>query len=76
VPVLDARALDTDPEGLALLRAVLDDTAGQGEGIPRPRRLPMKDAFNPAARPVAAPAADRPEPGAPSAPRQALAFGA
>ena len=51
MPVLDARALDTDAEGLALLREVLD-TAGTGERLLRARR-PARDAFDPARRPRA-----------------------
>ena len=48
MPVLDARALDTDAEGLALLREVLD-TAGTGERLLRASR-PARDAFDPARR--------------------------
>lgn len=47
MPVLDAHALDADPEGLAVLHAVIHDSR-PGEGAPR--RLPAKDAFDPARR--------------------------
>ena len=46
MPVLDAQALETDPEGLALLHCVIHE-AGQGA---RRMRRPAKDAFDPARR--------------------------
>ena len=43
MPVLDAKALDADPEGVALLRSVLDagrkPCAVQNKKLPRAKRL-------------------------------------
>ena len=43
MPVLDAKALDADPEGVALLRSVLDTgrkpCAVQNKELPRANRL-------------------------------------
>ena len=45
MPVLDAKALETDPEGMAFLRSVLRPTAdkeaaGSEAGEPAPRSFP------------------------------------
>jgi len=48
VPVLDARAFDADPEGLALLRGVLDDASPEQRA--RRQRPSAPDAFDPARR--------------------------
>ena len=44
MPCLDAKALETDPEGMAFLRSVLRPDAGEAPAVPalpRPIPLPM-----------------------------------
>jgi hypothetical protein len=40
VPVLDAKALDTDPEGMAFLRAVIRPNCKREEASASPRKEP------------------------------------
>ena len=74
MPVLDARAFDADPEGLALLRSVLDDVSPEQRA--RRQRLPALEAFDPARRrPFAAEAPLPAENGRNGRRRPALALG-
>jgi hypothetical protein len=44
MPCLDAKALETDPEGMAFLRSVLRPDAGEAPAVPalpQPMPLPM-----------------------------------